>query len=118
MGQVRWVRRVRLVGQVGRVGCSVSDAAPLPYLGRSLLGADLDRPVPRPYGDWIDTSHLFLAGDAAPACYDLLPRLAATTDTCAAEDAVARRARATSRVIVVDDLQQTLRTRLAGILPQ
>ena len=94
------------------------DPAPLPYLGRNLLGADLDRPVSRPYGDWLDASHLFLAGDAAPACYDLRPRLAPTTDTCAAEDALSRRARATSRVIVVDDLQQTLRARLAGILPQ
>jgi hypothetical protein len=94
------------------------DAAPLPYLGRNLLGADLDRPVPRPYGDWLDTNHLFLAGDAASACYDLMPRLAATTETCSAEDALARRARATSRLIVVDDLQRTLRARLAGILPQ
>jgi len=94
------------------------DPAPLPYLGRNLLGADLDRPVPRPYGDWIDASHLFLAGDAAPACFDLRPRLAATTDTCAAEDALARRARATSRLIVVDDLQQALRSRLAVAPPQ
>jgi phosphoglycerol transferase MdoB-like AlkP superfamily enzyme len=94
------------------------DAAPLPYLGRNLLGADLDRPVPRPYGDWIDAGHLFLAGDAAPACYDLRPRLAATTASCAAEDALARRARATSRVIVADDLQQTLRTRLTSMLEQ
>jgi lipoteichoic acid synthase len=93
------------------------DPAPLPYLGRNLLGADLDRPVPRPYGDWIDASHLFLAGDAAPACYDLHPRLAATTGTCAAEDALARRARASSRLIIADDLQQTLRSRLAGALP-
>jgi phosphoglycerol transferase MdoB-like AlkP superfamily enzyme len=93
------------------------DPAPLPYLGRNLLGADLDRPVPRPYGDWIDASHLFLAGDAAPACYELHPRLAAATGTCAAEDTLARRARATSRLIVVDDLQQTLRSRLAGALP-
>jgi phosphoglycerol transferase MdoB-like AlkP superfamily enzyme len=94
------------------------DAAPLPYLGRNLLGVDLDRPVPRPYGDWLDASHLFLAGDAAPACYDLVPRLTATTAACADEDALARRARATSRLIVVDDLQQTLRTRLASSLPQ
>jgi phosphoglycerol transferase MdoB-like AlkP superfamily enzyme len=94
------------------------DPAPLPYLGRNLLGADLDRPVPRPYGDWIDASHLFLAGDAAHACYDLRPRLSATTGTCAAEDALALRARAASRLIIVDDLQQTLRTRLTGVLPQ
>jgi lipoteichoic acid synthase len=93
------------------------DPAPLPYLGRNLLGADLDRPVPRPYGDWIDARHLFLAGDAARACYDLHPMLFAPADVCADEDAQSRRARATSRLIVVDDLQQTLRARLVSVLP-
>ena len=52
------------------------DPAPLPYLGRNLLGAADDRPVPRPYGDWLDASHLFLAGRGEASCYDLLRRLA------------------------------------------
>ena len=47
------------------------DPAPLPYLGRNLLGVDGDRPVPRPYGDWLDARHLFLAGSRGSSCYDL-----------------------------------------------
>ena len=90
------------------------DPAPLPYLGRNLLGADVDRPVPRPYGDWIDARHLFLAGDAGTACYDLARRLADPPSACAAGDALARRARDLSRLIVIDDLQQLLRARLAA----
>ena len=90
------------------------DPAPLPYLGRNLLGAGADRPVPRPYGDWLDARHLFLAGAADAACYDLGRRLAGDASACAANDALARRARDLSRLIVIDDLQQTLRTRLAA----
>ena len=89
------------------------DPAPLPYLGRNLLGAADDRPVPRPYGDWLDAHHLFLAGDSAP-CYDLRRRAAAAPAACADADARSRRARELSRLIVVDDLQQALRTRLAA----
>ena len=90
------------------------DPAPLPYLGRNLLGAAADRPVPRPYGDWLDARHLFLAGAADAACYDLGRRLAGAAPACAAEDALARRARDLSRLIVIDDLQQPLRARLAA----
>ncbi|MCU1385507.1 MAG: hypothetical protein JWL71_4204 [Acidobacteria bacterium] len=91
------------------------DAAPLPYLGRNLLAAaDIDRPVPRPYGDWLDAHHLFLAGNAAAPCYDLARRLAGAPPPCAAGDALARRQRELSRLIVIDDLQQALRARLAA----
>ena len=90
------------------------DASPLPYLGRNLLGVDADRPVPRPYGDWLDVRHLFLAGAADTACYDLARRAAGPASGCAAEDALARRARELSRLIVTEDLQQTLRSRLAA----
>jgi hypothetical protein len=89
------------------------DAAPLPYLGRNLLGADADRPVPRPYGDWLDARHLFIAGAADTACVDLGRRFAGPAPDCAAEDAQARRARDLSRLIVLEDLQQALRARLA-----
>ena len=41
------------------------DAAPLPYVGRNLLGAPDDQPLLRPYGDWLDARHLFLAGAAS-----------------------------------------------------
>jgi phosphoglycerol transferase MdoB-like AlkP superfamily enzyme len=90
------------------------DPAPLPYLGRNLLGAVDDRPVPRPYGDWLDASHLFLAGEGESSCHDLGRRLVVDPSACAAEDARARRARDLSRLIVIDDLQMRLRSRLAA----
>ena len=90
------------------------DPVPLPYLGRNLLGADIDRPVPRPYGAWLDARHLFLAGDADVSCYDLGRRLVGAPSDCAADDVLARRARDLSRLIVIDDLQQQLQARLAA----
>ena len=90
------------------------DPAPLPYLGRNLLGAIVDRPVPRPYGEWLDASHLFLAGDPDARCYDLGRRLVSAPSACTAADALARRARDLSRLVVIDDLQQLLRARLAA----
>jgi phosphoglycerol transferase MdoB-like AlkP superfamily enzyme len=89
------------------------DAAPLPYLGRNLLGAADDRPVPRPYGDWLDAKHLFRAGSAGTSCYDLASRAIVAPAACSVEDSRARRARNLSRLIVIEDLQQQLRTRLA-----
>ena len=85
------------------------DAAPLPYVGRNLLGAPGDGPVPRPYGDWLDARHLFLARGASPVCYDVRTRAAAPAADCAAASAAARRARDVSRLVVVDDLQVRLR---------
>ncbi len=90
------------------------DPAPLPYIGRNLLGDTADRPVPRPYGDWLDARHVFLAGDVDASCYDLSRRLVAAPSECATADAAARRARDLSRLVVVDDLQQRLRARLAA----
>jgi lipoteichoic acid synthase len=94
------------------------DPAALPYLGRNLLGAAGDRPVPRPYGDWLDASHLFLAGRGEASCYDLERHLATAPSACAEQDARARRARDLSRLIIIEDLQQPLRTRLAAVPPQ
>lgn len=90
------------------------DPAPLPYLGRNLLGATVDPPVPRPYGDWIDARHLFFTGDANARCYDLDRRLVSAPSGCAVEDALARRARDLSHLVVIDDLQPLLRARLAA----
>jgi lipoteichoic acid synthase len=85
------------------------DAAPLPYAGRNLLGAATG-PVIRPYGSWLDRQHLFLlAGGAAGLCYDVGDGHAASADRCQESDVEARRARAMSRLVVVDDLQQRLR---------
>ena len=90
------------------------DPAPLPYFGRNLLGAAIDQPVPRPYGEWLDARHLFLAGEAGGACYDLASRLTGARSACTAGEALARRARELSRLIVLDDLQQPLRASLAA----
>ncbi len=90
------------------------DAVALPYVGRNLLGDAADRPVPRPYGDWLDASHLFVAGDPAASCHELSLRLASAPSACAAADALAKHARDVSRLVVIDDLQQPLRTRLAA----
>jgi phosphoglycerol transferase MdoB-like AlkP superfamily enzyme len=83
------------------------DAAPLPYVGRNLLGAPGDVPVPRPYGDWLDARHMFFAG-AGAVCYDVIHGAADAADRCSAADRVARRTRDISRLVVIDDLQERL----------
>jgi len=94
------------------------DPSPLPYLGRNLLGADDVWPVSRPYGDWLDANYLFRAGSVDASCYDLARRTIVAASACAAENARARRARDVSRLIIFDDLQQQLRTRLAAVVSQ
>jgi hypothetical protein len=88
------------------------DPAPLPYVGRNLLGISDDRPLPRPYGDWLDASHLFLARGPASVCYDVARRAPAPASDCASEDASAGRTRELSRLLITSDLQERLRVRL------
>ena len=83
------------------------DAAPLPYVGRNLLGAPGDVPVPRPYGDWLDGHHVFFAGGGA-VCYGVVHGVAEPSDRCREADALARRTREVSRLVVIDDLQERL----------
>jgi arylsulfatase A-like enzyme len=87
------------------------DAAPLPYIGRNLLGG-VDVPVVRPYGDWLDAHRLFLAHGAHVSCYDLHRRAEVGTGDCGEADRSARRARQISRLVVVEDLQQRLLDRM------
>ena len=94
------------------------DPAPLPYLGRNLLGAVGDRPVPRPYGDWLDATHLFRAGSADVSCYDLVPPRSSRRRLCRGRLRARGALRDLSRLIVIDDLQQQLRARLAAAPPQ
>ena len=91
------------------------DAARLPYLGHNLLGAaTADPPIVRPFGDWIDRRHLMFArGVNSHVCYSL-PSLVA--DASCDEDLPARQARDASRLIVTDDLQRELGTRLAELV--
>jgi lipoteichoic acid synthase len=88
------------------------DAAALPYVGRNLLGAPGDGPVPRPYGDWIDNHHLFLARGSASSCHDLDRRIV-DGSACAESNRAARREHDVSRLVVTSDLQTTLRERMA-----
>jgi arylsulfatase A-like enzyme len=90
------------------------DPAALPYVGRNLLGVDDDSPLPRPYGDWRDSRYLSMAGRAGAVCYDATRQAAVDLRACAAADASARRARAVSRLIVVEDLQQRFLARSAS----
>jgi arylsulfatase A-like enzyme len=87
------------------------DAAPLPYVGRNLLGGS-DAPVVRPYGDWLDTHHLFLAHGAHARCYDVRRRVDVAAGECGEADRLARRARQISRLVVAEDLQQRLLDRM------
>jgi hypothetical protein len=92
------------------------DPAPLPYLGRNLLAAPEDGPLPRPYGDWLDASHLFLARGAASICYDVVRRDVRILADCSRANAAARRMRDLSRSIIVDDLQKPTRERLSSAI--
>ena len=71
------------------------DPAPLPYVGRNLLGRPGDPPLVRPYGDWLDNEHLWISrtADHAHACYDVAraafvdAQLCGPADECRAEGA-------------------------------
>jgi lipoteichoic acid synthase len=93
------------------------DPAPLPYVGRNLLGAPDDVPVPRPYGDWLDARHLFLSRGADVICYDVAARRALpSADDCRDADAIALRERELSRFIVTEDLQARVRDRVRALV--
>lgn len=90
------------------------DPAPLPYVGRNLLGRPDNPPVLRPYGDWLNRTHLFMAqppAGAARSCYAIAQ--AAFVDEEACRAVAAHEARVVSRLVVADDLQEQLRALLA-----
>jgi lipoteichoic acid synthase len=94
------------------------DPAPLPYLGRNLLGAPDDPPVLRPYGDWIDRAHLMIAsGGRDRSCYEVASHAFAGARDCADASAQARTAREVSRLVITEDLQESFRTQLAADPP-
>jgi phosphoglycerol transferase MdoB-like AlkP superfamily enzyme len=95
------------------------DAAPLPYMGRNLLGAPDDPPVLRPYGDWIDRAHLVVSQKSSVpghACYAIDRGAFADDRDCADGEAAARTAREVSRLLIGGDLQQPIRTRLSQLV--
>ena len=88
------------------------DPAPLPYMGRNVLGAPDDPPMLRPYGDWLDATRLFIShtADHGHACYDVVARASIAMNACDEPNVLARKARDISRLVIADDLQQRLNT--------
>ena len=87
------------------------DAAPLPYMGRNVLNAPDDTPVLRPYGDWIDRGHLFIASRsaAAPAACFTADGAPLDLHACDRGREAAFSARSVARIVVTADLQSRLR---------
>jgi lipoteichoic acid synthase len=88
------------------------DPAPLPYVGRNLLGEPDDPPLLRPYGDWIDRAHLYINyswSGRSGACYDVASRARVSERLCGDTNTRARTARDVSRLILLEDLQETFR---------
>jgi lipoteichoic acid synthase len=95
------------------------DPAPLPYLGRNLLGrngGETSLPVPRPYGDWLDDNHLLLVRGGSRICSDLRGQAETTAVDCQASDLIARQEREVSRLVVTEDLQQRIHARLEAVV--
>jgi phosphoglycerol transferase MdoB-like AlkP superfamily enzyme len=88
------------------------DAAPLPYMGRNVLNAPDDTPVLRPYGDWIDRGHLFIAprSAAAPAACFTADGAPLDLHACDRGREAAFSARTVGRTVVTADLQSRLRS--------
>ena len=101
----------RTEAQVRFLGLLGIDPAGLPYIGRNLLGAAGDGPILRPYGEWIDSHHLFFTRGTALACFDLAGQPVGG-EACDRSDREAKRMREVSRLVVTADLQTTLRARL------
>jgi lipoteichoic acid synthase len=94
------------------------DPAPLPYMGRNLLGQPDDPPVLRPYGDWIDRAHLMIAsGGRDRSCYEMAGRMFTDARACRDASAQARTAREVSRLVITEDLQEPFRSQLAADSP-
>jgi phosphoglycerol transferase MdoB-like AlkP superfamily enzyme len=88
------------------------DPAPLPYVGRNLLGEPDDPPIVRPYGEWLDGTHLFMTRGAAfrdAGCYSLATGAGSNERACQPAAEAARKAREIAHLVVAADLQQRLR---------
>jgi phosphoglycerol transferase MdoB-like AlkP superfamily enzyme len=93
------------------------DPAPLPFIGRNLLGSPGDGPVVRRYGDWLDSRHLYLAGQGytpRQACFDLRSRVEVPLRDCGAGQADAVRQLTISHRVLTHGLQQSLDARAAA----
>jgi hypothetical protein len=78
-----------------------------------------DPPVLRPYGDWLIRTHLLIvegAPEDSPSCFALPTGTRITPGICGLENLRARTERDMSRLVVVDDLQANVRTKMAGLV--
>ena len=85
------------------------DPAPLPFIGRNLLGTPGDGPVVRRYGDWVDSRHLYLAGQgytSRQACFDVASRGEVPLTACRAAQAEAVGQLEVSNRVLTHGLQQ------------
>jgi phosphoglycerol transferase MdoB-like AlkP superfamily enzyme len=93
------------------------DAANLPYMGRNLLGDPQDPPVVRPFGNWLDRTHLMVHGASATGCYVVATRKFETDPiACRSANQDAQEARDVSKLVITEDLQQQLRGRLMELV--
>jgi lipoteichoic acid synthase len=87
------------------------DPAPFPYVGRNLLGEPGLGPVVRPYGDWVDATHLFVAGQGdtgGERCRNIAARMRDPVEACQAGQAAARQQIAVSTRVVTYGLQRQM----------
>ena len=96
------------------------DAAPLPYVGRNLLGAP-DRSAgacgPTATGSIAHTCFVSQKSSVpGHACYAIDRGAFADDRDCADGEAAARTAREVSRLLIGGDLQQPIRTRLSQLV--
>jgi phosphoglycerol transferase MdoB-like AlkP superfamily enzyme len=88
------------------------DPAPLPFMGRNILGSPGPSVLPRPYGDWLASDYALMAQGAQSkrrqACYDITEMERVSVGRCAADDEEVRRQREVSSLVIRYDLQQRL----------
>jgi phosphoglycerol transferase MdoB-like AlkP superfamily enzyme len=93
------------------------DSAPLPFIGRNLLGNPGTGPVVGEYHCWKDDRSLYLQGAGGLAdgrCFELPTLRPLDPSACAAGFEAAREQVAASRAVLEHDLQVTIRGLLAG----
>jgi phosphoglycerol transferase MdoB-like AlkP superfamily enzyme len=91
------------------------DPVRLPYVGRNLLGHAADVPIVRPYGDWLDRTHVFISRSRAEhgdECYETIEASPVDPAQCSAANAQALKTRDVARLVVTEQLQQRLREAL------
>jgi lipoteichoic acid synthase len=89
------------------------DPAPLPWLGRNLLGAPADEPVLWGNWGWASRARIYLSRNT-PACFDASTGEEVALEECAEGSEAAMRLKQANYLILEGNLQQRLREALAG----